>query len=133
MHEIIELIRQNSDVESGKGADLRNVMIARTELKRENFPVWTSEFETLLQNFNGICHNGAFVFGLKPEKEFLSDVLEENLILCPPENMLFLGYNDWDYLVYDAAAAEYQLADKDDLHPVFRGSLPYLLRHFLKL
>lgn len=133
MKEIIELIRNNQEIEHGEAADARLVMITRTELKKNGFPVWTTEFEQLLAHFNGIFHNGAFIFGLKPENDIFSDLLNENMILCPPENLLFLGYSEWDYLVYDASAQEYQLVDKDDLHPVFRGDLAYLLRHFLKL
>lgn len=133
MKEIIELIRSNPAAETGTAADARHVMITRTELKKNGLPVWTAEFETLLSEFNGIYHNGSFVFGVKPENETFSDVLEDNLLLCPPENLLFLGYGEWDFLTYNAIESQYQLLDKNDLHVIFSGGLPYILHHFLKL
>lgn len=133
MQNIIELIQENEEVEKNIRADMRELLVERTMLKNAGFPIWDEEFDELLKHFNGIYYDGAFVFGIKPESKVYSDVLSENRILCAPENLLLLGYNEWDYLAFNNERKEYQLLDKDDLEPMFSGCLSYILRHFLKI
>lgn len=133
MQNIIELIRDNPEIEKNDGVDVRLLMIEKTALKKDFFPIWTEDFDLLLKHYNGIYADGAEVWGIKPSVEFYSDIREENLALCPPEDLIILGYNEWDYLVFNAEENEYQLLDKNDLHLMETGNLAYVLRHFLKL
>ena len=110
-HEIVE----SDDFWCGEGVDVRRLAIYKIELKRQNLPELPEAFAAFCKECNGVRGSGSCLWGLNPDGPF-EDILTENLRLeMAGSGALILGYNDLDYLFYDAELARYQTRDKDSL------------------
>ena len=76
-----------------------------------------NSFINFLEKFNGINYHGGEIFGIRPPKRLAGDILEVNLKQerLLKSNYLFLGVDEFDYLVYNKEKNLYQIIDKVDL------------------
>ncbi len=115
MSELAEIIADSDELWCGEGVDARKVLIYKIEMKRKGLVELPDDFADFLKDCNGVRGSGCEIFAVNPEGPF-SDIIQENL----RQNMagtggLVLGYNDFDYLIYDAETGAYQICDKDDM------------------
>ncbi|MBP3546030.1 MAG: hypothetical protein J6K16_02725 [Alphaproteobacteria bacterium] len=118
MKEIIDLLRNSHKASLGGKADVRHNIDARKYLAEEEMAVFPDEFFTMVKYANGIRGDGINVYGILPDAEntnFKDAVYEnERLDRSDISTISVLGDNEFDYLVYDNLAKEYQMRDKLD-------------------
>lgn len=134
MKNLINHLESNPAIAKGEGADIRNIMIAQSLLRQNGLPVFPEDFSELLGLYNGLFHEGASLWGIKPSNSIFFDIVEENLSLNPPSDLLILGFDEWDYLVYNEDEEAYQLNDKNDFTMLYQSKdLAYILHRLLKI
>lgn len=133
MQELINnLLKTN--IQTSQGLNTAELINYQKTLYENNLPHIPKEYIELLHHFNGIVYNGAYLFGINPLEDFFLDILKENTLFPPTsENMLFLGYNEYDFLNWNQQEQTYQIIDKEDqevLHsyPDITSAINCLLR-----
>ena len=118
MKEIIELLRDSHKVSMGGKANVHHNIDARKYLSEEGMAVFPDEFFSMVKYANGIRSDGVNIYGILPDAEntnFKDAVYEnERLDRSDISTVSVLGDNEFDYLVYDNTAKEYQMRDKSD-------------------
>ncbi len=115
MSELAEIIADSDELWCGEGIDARKVLIYKIEMKRSRLAELPDDFANFLKECNGVRGSGCEIFAVNPDGPF-SDLIHENLKNAMADTgALILGYNDFDYLVYDSEAVLYQLRDKNDM------------------
>ena len=115
MSELAKIIENSDELWCGEGIDARKILIYKIEMKKKKLPELPSEFADFLKECNGVRGSGCEIYAVNPDGPF-SDILAENLLAgMGGSGGVILGYNDFDFLVYDAENREYQLRDKDGM------------------
>lgn len=117
MKEFIEKLKSQKNLCLGEKADVHNNIAARKYLADEGMQVFPDEFFLFVKYINGILGDGSRLYGIDPEeKNSTNDAVYQNerLNRADKDKVAVLGYNTFDYLVYDGEANEYQLRDKAD-------------------
>lgn len=115
MSELAKIIEDSDELWCGEGVDARKILIYKIEMKKKELPELPSEFADFLKECNGVRGSGCEIFAMNPDVPF-SDILSENLRAgMGSSGGVILGYNDFDFLVYDSENREYQLRDKDGM------------------
>lgn len=93
-----------------------HVIVTQQFLKQHGFAGLPSEFVEFLHNSNGIISDGGVICGIHSNKNN-TDISTLNILIFHPlhKDMVFLGYDDFDYLAYNQKHKVYQIIDKDDL------------------
>ncbi len=134
MKQLLKLIAALPYSLPGKPAPAEDVIAVQQDLKFNGLPALPEDFVRFLHHVNTLNYDGLFIFGINPRSYFL-DILSENLRLNLPqkENILILGYDEFEYLAYCAPHACYQIIDKDTLEVVetyadLTAAMKYLLK-----
>lgn len=115
MSELAKIIEDSDELWCGEGVDARKILIYKIEMKKKELPELPSEFADFLKECNGVRGCCCEIFAMNPDGPF-SDILSENLRAgMGGSDGIILGYNDFDFLVYDSENREYQLRDKDGM------------------
>lgn len=103
------------DFLAGHPLDSADIILCQRRLKLNNRPSVPADYAAFLHFFNSFSYEGCHLFGISPQRESEFDLLSENaLINVPhPEKQLILGFNEMDYLLWDALAQNYQTVDKN--------------------
>lgn len=136
MEEFLEEIRSNKMIRTAPKADVRNIISCKNNLKENHIVVFPEDYTSFVKNINGIVGDSISLYGVCPDSKLgFSDIAEENSSLTKFDKNRFivLGYNKYDYLVYDEEEKAYQARDQFDgiVFERFRdisSAVSYLLR-----
>lgn len=133
MSELVELVIESEDLVCGDGIESRKLAIYNMELTKNGLPALPADFCGFLEECNGVLGDGISVFGANPEAPF-ADILSENIKLNLEEkaDLLVLGFDDFDYLVFNARDNLFQLIEKIDMelmaeYPSCQGALEHIM------
>lgn len=123
MQELIQTIKSLPLMLTAKPATAEQIIRTQQDLKINKIAPIPHDFTELLHQLNTVEFDGSYLFGINPRTYYL-DIFAENEMLSLPdkENLLILGYDEFDYLAYNHAELCYQIIDKDSLEVVQRCS-----------
>ena len=114
---LIKQLQEQDDLVLGYRTDVRKNINARKSLFENGVFPFPKEYLSFLKEINGIKGDDARVFGIDAdEKSSFNDAVVQNIKLNrqDKDKVVVLGYNVFDYLVYDSGTKEYQFRDKED-------------------
>lgn len=92
----------------------KDVITAQKELVRDGFPFLPLDFVAFLQKVNGVSGVDSAILGIPPTANEQLDILAFNMIFNQTADMVILGYDDFNFLVYNHSLNIYQLIDRED-------------------
>lgn len=113
MEKLTEFLAQCGYVHLEKPLNVKNVVLAQKELTRQGLPMLPQLFLDFLRQYNGVSAQDSKILGVPPLENANLDIIEFNRDFNQSADMVILGYDDFGFLVYNAAAKTYQLVDKD--------------------
>ena len=106
---------------TAKPAAAEQIMRTQQDLKINQIAPIPQDFTELWHHIHTLEYDGAFLFGINPKSYYLDIFAEnDNLDLPEKENLLILGYDEFDYLSYNQKNKCYQTIDKDTFEVVER-------------
>lgn len=116
MQELIQNLKNLPLILTSKPASIEQIIRTQQDLKINQMAVMPQDFTTLLHQINTLEYDGCYLFGINPHSFYL-DIFAENEMLNLPnkENLLILGYDEFEYLTYNQKITRYQTIDKDTL------------------
>ena len=112
-----------------------SIINLQQQLKHQNFGLLPLEFAKLLYIYNGLSYNDGVICGIFEENNF-QDISSLNKAISHPlhKDLIFLGYDSFDYLAYNQKHQIYQIIDKSDLEVLEEYSdLSNAIQHILKI
>ena len=97
---------------AGEPLEKEAVIVAQKVLYNMGMDFIPQSYVAFLKHYNGIKANGSFLFGATVDDDL--DIIDQNEQLPRPENVILLGCNEFDYLVYNYVLREYQIIDRED-------------------
>ena len=113
--DIARQLMQDEDVWCGEAVNTRYLGDFKKDLGAEEGCGLPPDYVALLRYVNGAFSDRALLFGVMPESwPGLEDVVTQNERYNSDVfgEMILLGTNDFDWLVYDAAQEEYQIRER---------------------
>ena len=111
-----------------------SVIALQQFLRQNHFGALPAEFIEFLHFYNGIGHNGGAICGILDSKN-INDISTINNTIIHPlhQDLVFLGYDDFDLLAYNQKHNVYQIIDKDDFEVLeeytdFSSAAQYILK-----
>ncbi len=119
MQELIQTLQNLPLMLTAKPASTEQIIRAQQDLKINNIAAIPQDFTELLHQINTIEYDGCYLFGINPRSYYL-DIFAENEMIDLPnkENLLILGYDEFDYLIYNHTKECYQIIDKDSIEVI---------------
>lgn len=116
MKELLNIISQNEEIGHGEAADARKVALAKLDLKQKGFAIFPDDFAELLKSYNGLCNDGHYVLAVEPTSNYFDDIVKfnEHAFLEDKQNCVIIGYDEFDYVVYNQKSETYQILDRYD-------------------
>lgn len=136
MNELLEVILNDSEIECGGSLEMRRLMLYNHNLKEIGLAELPEDLMRFLHQANGIWFDGASIFGAEPASGLFTDIMSANLDLNRDDRneVLVLGEDENDFLIYDAASGLYQIIDKvDGMVWAKYTSLKEAVEHILKI
>ena len=123
MQELIQNIKSLPLMLTAKPATTEQIIRTQQDLKINKIATIPQDYTELLHYLNTAEYDGGYLLGINPRSYYL-DIFAENEMLSIPnkENLLILGYDEFDYLAYNHTEHCYQIIDKDSLEVVQRCS-----------
>lgn len=112
-----------------------SIINLQQQLKHQNFATLPLEFTKFLHIYNGLNYNDGVICGIYEENNY-QDISSLNKSISHPlhKDLIFLGYNSFDYLAYNQKHQIYQIIDKYDLEVLEEYSdLSNAMQHILKI
>ncbi len=97
---------------AGEPLEKEAVIVAQKVLYNMGMDFIPQTYVAFLKHYNGIKANGSYLFGATVDDDL--DIIDQNEQLPRPENVILLGCNEFDYLVYNYVLKEYQIIDRED-------------------
>lgn len=136
MQKLVEQLNGFSEASAGRPVEAEQIIRCQKELRQNDITAIPEDYLDFLHKFNGFAWNGSFLFGIAPFKDFFLDILRENLFICHPrsDEVIILGFNEYDYLAYNASLSCYQIIDKAEFMVLntYTGCA-HAVRHILKI
>lgn len=116
MEELLEIILNDDEIECGGEIDMRRLMLYNHNLKEAGLVALPDDLLAFLHQANGVWFDGAAIFAADPESGLFTDIMSANLDLNRDDRneVLVLGEDENDFLIYDVVAGLYQIIDKVD-------------------
>ncbi len=117
MNNLISKLSKNEDFVLGGMSNIRENISSRKHLVKSGIMPFPTDYLTFLKKINGVCSPSSRVFGIElEEKNSANDAIRQNekLNRHDKNKVVVLGYNMFDYLVFDNNTNYYQLRDKED-------------------
>lgn len=113
---LIQKITDNDDVLKGAPIQSASLRLYKMACKKKDYPDIPDDYWDFMARFNGLYYNGATLYGLKPEIKAFPDVLKanQNLFFNIGFDIVAIGENDMDYLIYDGDDEEFKVIAKSD-------------------
>ena len=114
MEKVLARISTLTDAYKGRALDMEKMLLMQRKLKLNNMPMIPADFVELLHQYNSLSYDGSHLFGVEPRVGTDLDIVVENALASNPnrENILILGFDDVDYLVWNEKEELYQTIDK---------------------
>lgn len=126
--------KKQEDININSSNTSISVIILQQFLKQQGFAALPADFIEFLHDGNGIIRNGGVICGINTDKNNC-DISNLNKSILHPlhKDMVFLGYDDFDYLAYNQKHKVYQIIDKDDFEVLeeytdFASAAQYILK-----
>lgn len=116
MQELIQTLKNLPLMLTSKPATVEQIIHVQQDLKINKIAKIPQDFTELLHQLNTLEYDGTYLLGINPRSYYL-DIFAENEMLNLPnkENLLILGYDEFEYLAYNQTTQCYQIIDKDTL------------------
>ncbi len=127
MKELIEILQNLPLTLTAKPATAEQIIRTQQDLKINKMAAIPQDFAELMHHINTMEYDGSFLFGINPNSYYL-DIFAENANLDLPnkENLLILGYDEFEYMAYNQKNKCYQTIDKDSMEVL--ESFPSLIK-----
>lgn len=115
IRDLAQNLKNNADVWCGSEVDPLFLRDCKEYLKNEGKCELPADYVTLLRYVNGAFSDNVYLFGVQPENwPGLDDIIEQNEQYNSDfsGDILFLGANDFDWLVYDAQTQNFQIRSR---------------------
>ncbi len=112
MKNLAAVLDEYEDVEKGEPLDILLLPDYNKLLSLQKLPLVPDKWLALLKEFNGLWHDGAAILAVAPDGSVFGDILEYSLHDAPIPGVLVLGYDEFEYLLYDETVHKYQFYDK---------------------
>ncbi len=116
MQELIQKLKNLPLMLTARPVSTEQVIHTQQDLKINNIAAIPLDFIELMHHINTLEFDGTYLLGINPRSYYL-DIFAENEMLNLPnkENLLILGYDEFEYLTYNQTTQCYQIIDKDTL------------------
>jgi len=128
------LSRLQMKVEINSDLTSEDIIHFQQMLAYHKFALLPMDFINFLYKYNGLNHQGNIVCGIFYQDVY-ADLLSLNERVKHPlhKDMVFLGYDTFDYLAYNQKYKCYQIIDKTDFEVIeeyqdFASALQYILK-----
>ncbi len=108
-------LKKDANVWCGGSVDPLFLKDCKEYLQLEGKCDLPADYVTFLRYVNGAFSDDVYLFGVQPENwPGLDDIIEQNEQYNPDfaKDILFLGATDFDWLVYDAQAQNFQIRSR---------------------
>ncbi len=125
MQVLVNNLRDKNNLQCGDRADVYNNIDAKHYLKANGIGVFPNEYFLFIKYINGIISDDGFLWGVMPNTGYgFEDAVSRNEKLNRKDkyNVVVLGSNSLDWLVYDIDSQQYQMRSKkndDVIHRFF--------------
>ena len=131
----MENIQKNQiDIKTNSTITLTDILQFQQILHQSRYACLPQEFINFLYAHNGINNNRNIICGIKHHPQS-DDILTLNQQIKHPlhKDLIFLGFDEFDYLAYNQKHQIYQIIDKADLEVIeeyqdFASALQYILK-----
>ncbi len=95
----------------------KDFIFAERALVRKNIPLLPPAYVDFLKNCNSFRGEGCALFGILPGTQNSLDIVNINFaaFLPPEKEVVILGENEFDFLVFCKTSGTYLIIDKEDL------------------
>ena len=135
MQELINMISDDNEIGKNTPVDSGKLLVEKVYLKHKYKIELPEEFIEFLKNFNGLSADDAKILGIHPTSGFYKDIIEFNdtAILHDSADKIILGYDDFDYMVYNQSTKTYQMLEKlnndlTDETPNLEEAIRYIIK-----
>lgn len=111
MKDFLQYLKGKSYKE-GEPLEKEAVIVAQKVLCNMGLDFVPASYVAFLKHHNGMKANGCYLFGATVDDDL--DIIDQNENMPRPQNVLLLGYNEFDYLGYDYVHKKYQIIDRED-------------------
>ena len=100
----------------GKPLDQTKLIMTQRRLMLNNMPQIPDDYIKVLHEYNSLACDGCVIFGISPRDETDLDLITENALIHHnfKTDVLILGWNELEYLIWNAMTSKYQIVDKVD-------------------
>ena len=112
MTDLEKAIRQNTSCSYEKPLT-EDVILLQKKLVANGFDFLPTEFVAFLKKMNGVMGDASCILGIPPVQNKLLDIWRFNQSMHLPNHAVVLGFDDFAYLLYDAAQKQYRLLSRD--------------------
>lgn len=92
----------------------KDILLTQRELVREGYPFLPLSYLKFLQAANGVMGVDSALLGIPPTANGELDIVAYNVMFNQTNNMVIIGYDEFNFLVYNHAVQKYQLIDRED-------------------
>jgi len=103
---------KDTNIITGEKLETEALIVAQKVLCNMGLDMIPRTYADFLRQYNGLKHNGVYLFGATVEDDL--DIIDKNEQLDKPQNTILLGYNDFDLLGYNFKQKQYQIIDRAD-------------------
>lgn len=136
MKRLIDRLCKISSSHYGKPINSQKIILTQKELVQNHNTPLPEKFLELLHLYNGISYDGATILGITSASRGFRDITLSNQMspFKGHPHLVLLGYDELDYLVYNAQNHSYQIIDKEDLEVLEEYSdMVTAILHILKI
>ena len=126
--------RNQADIDINSPITLTDTLQLQQILHQHHYALLPQEFINFLYLHNGMNNNGNIICGIKYHHQN-DDILTINQQIKHPlhKDLIFLGFDEFDYLAYNQKHQIYQIIDKSDFEVIeeyqdFASALQYILK-----
>ncbi len=130
--DFVSFLRNNRDILCGDALASAVMRLYRLNYNNAHLAPLPEDYWQTIAQVNGICYDGAEVYGVNSPLKVFKDLITQNQNLHT-SHVVVLGENETDWLVFDTGEQKYQLVDKDEESVLystetFENAINYILR-----
>jgi len=114
MKKLMEILQHHKEFEVEVPLDVKDLILLQKNFAKNNYPMLPLSFLHFLQHANGVSSGESVILGINASSDELPDIVAYNQMFNETSDQVIIGYDDFDFLVYNHTAQKYQLIDRED-------------------
>ncbi len=114
MKKLMEFLTSHKEFDIEAPLDAKDLILLQKNFAKNNYPMLPLSFLHFLQHANGISTGESVILGINDGAGEVPDIVMYNQMFNQTNDQVIIGYDDFDFLVYNHTSQKYQLIDRED-------------------